>query len=142
MATWWITLTAMFSTLVGAGDTHPACLTLGGLDVQRASAFATAHSAPLDDVYVDARAGAGDRALVREYRMRGLRLVGMGMVRTSCAVVEQGRSRVRLHVVDTLGPTWAIDQAGTMQPLPADRPTRHVVTLLAVGTVWRVAGVR
>ncbi|RYJ06611.1 MAG: hypothetical protein EON52_05465 [Actinomycetales bacterium] len=142
MTTWWIALTAVLSTLVGPGDTHPACLTLGGLDVRRASAFATARSAPLEDVYVDERAREADRVLVREYRTRGLRLVGMSMVRTSCRVLDEAPARIRLDVVDTLGPTWAVDRTGTATPLPADRPTRHVVTLAEVDGAWRVAGVR
>lgn len=142
MATWWITLTAVLSTLVGAGDTHPACLTLGGLDVRRASVFATSRSALLEDVYVDEQAREADRVLVREYRGRGLRLVGLSMVRSSCRVLDETPTRIRLDVVEALGPTWAVDATGGATLLPRDRPTRHVVTLAEVDGAWRVAGVR
>ncbi|WP_156464599.1 hypothetical protein [Aeromicrobium sp. Root495] len=142
MATWWITLTAVLSTLLGPGDTHAACRTLGALDVRRAEAFAGATSAPLRKVYVDERAAEPDRALVRDYRGRGMRLVGMSMVRTSCEAAAERPGRVRLQVVETLGPTWAVDRTGQATALPKDRPTRRVVTLVEVRDGWRVARVR
>lgn len=142
MATWWITLVAVLSTLVGPRDEHEACLALGVLDTRRAAAFASGSAEPLTDVYADETAQEADRLAVRAYRVRGLRVVGAAMRRSSCRVVHERPGRVRLEVVDALGPTWAVDTTGTAEQLPRDRATRHVVTLVERDGAWRIGGVR
>jgi len=130
-------LTAM---LGGTGDA-PECLLLGGLDAARAQAFVADDEGGLSDVYVDERTARADIEMLRSYRERGLRLVGMLLRRESCGVTDRSRHRVTLDLVDRLGPTSVRTEDGRQQDLPRDRPTQRTVVLEQVGDVWRVAAV-
>jgi len=132
----------LLAAWLGGADDDVECLVLGGLDVVRTEAFITGEVARRRDVYVDERAAHADAVVLRSYRDRGLRLDGMVLVRESCRVTDRSPRRVRLDVVDHLGPTWVQAADGRRRDLPRDRPTRRIVVLERVGDVWRVAAVR
>ena len=116
---------------------------LGELDDIRAEAFATTEPGLLDGVYVrGSRALAADRATITDYRERGGRVVGADLRIISCRVLVASSARVRLDVVDRLGPARIVWDDGSSTELPRDEPSRRVVTVVRTPEGWRIAGVR
>ncbi|WP_243059722.1 hypothetical protein [Nocardioides sp. SR21] len=102
-------------------------------DERRAEAWAAGDVAGLRSLYVTgSAAGRADAAMLRAWRERGLRVEGMEMQLLSVDVRRRTPHLLVLDVVDRL-------VGGAL--LPADLPTRHVVTLRVVEGEWRVAGV-
>lgn len=102
-------------------------------DEQRAAAWAAGDVAGLRSLYVaGSPAGDADSAMLRAWRERGLRVEGMEMQLLSVQVRRRAPDLLVLDVVDRV-------VGGAL--LPADLPTRHVVTLRMVDGEWRVAGV-
>ena len=132
----------LLAGILGGGDDDPECLVLGGLDAVRTQAFVSGDETRLRDVYVDERAARADADVLRSYRERGLRLVGMVLVRDSCRVTDRSRASMTLDVVDHLGPTWVHTEDGRRRDLPRDRSTRRTVVLERTDDAWRVAAVR
>lgn len=102
-------------------------------DDRRAEAWVTADVRELRDLYTSgSAAGRADAAMLRAWRDRGLRVDGMEMQLLSVDVRRRSPDLLVLDVVDRL-------VAGSL--LPADLPTRHVITLRVVAGEWRVAEV-
>jgi len=131
----------LLAAMLGGSGDDPECLLLGGLDAARAQAFVADDEGRLGGVYAGERAARADIEVLRSYRDRGLRLEGMLLLRESCRIADRSRQRVRLDVVDRLGPTSVRTKDGRSQDLPQDRPTRRTVVLERVGDGWRVAAV-
>ncbi len=108
-------------------------------DSARSRAFARGDGAALADLYVaGSRTGAADRAVLRAYRDRGLRVTGMRMQVLSATAMRESQSRIVLLVTDVL--TDAVAVAGAERwPLPHDRPSTRRVVLVRIGGQWRVA---
>jgi hypothetical protein len=134
----WISLLA---TLLGPAD-DPECYALGGLDVARAQALADVNVRDLRRVYASDQTASGDRALLEQYAARGYRIVGAGMIRESCRVVDRSPGRVEVQVTERLAPSWVVNEAGEARRLPRDGSTLRRVVLTKVGGRWRVASVR
>jgi hypothetical protein len=83
---------------------------------------------------------ADERAL-RAYRERGLAVDGARMRFWDPRVVAVAADSVRLRVSDRLGPARVL-RSGRATPLPRDRPTRHVITLVDTAAGWRIGVVR
>lgn len=128
------------STLFGAAD-DPECYALAALDVARAEALADANLTDLRAVYATSAASSSDGRLLKRYAARGYRVVGAGMVRDACRVVERANGRVVLDVVERLAPAWAVSETGESTRLPRDAATRHRVILTGGGERWRIASV-
>ena len=112
-------------------------------DVQRSAAYAAGSSRMLRDLYVaGSGAGASDVRLLRDYRERGYRVVGMRMQLLALRVLEERPDRLRLRVTDRLDGAVAVGE-GRRLTLPRDRPSTRTVTMVR-GTdgAWRVAAVR
>lgn len=116
---------------------------LGELDEVRAEAFATTDPGLLEGVYVrGSRALDVDAAAIADYRERGGRVAGAELRVVSCRVLTASSSRVRLEVVDRLGPTRIVWTDGAVTALPRDEPTRRVISLVRTTEGWRIAGAR
>lgn len=90
-------------------------------------------------MYVEGSRELGvDRRNLRAYLARGLRVEGVSVTVRRLTVVEVHRDRVRLRVVDELGPLVATTVDGRARPLPDDRPTCHLIDLRHEGG-WRIA---
>ena len=109
-------------------------------DARRSRAYAHADGAALADLYVaGSRTGAADRAVLRGYRARGLRVTGMRTQVLAARVLRESARRVVLLVTDVLVDAVAGDGRRARWALPHDRPsTRRVVLVHGEGT-WRVA---
>jgi hypothetical protein len=109
-------------------------------DARRARAYAHADGAALADLYVaGSRTGAADRAVLRGYRDRGLRVTGMRTQVLAARVLRESGRRLVLLVTDVLVDAVAGDGRRARWALPHDRPsTRRVVLVRDRGT-WRVA---
>lgn len=115
---------------------------LGRLDDRRTRALRDANPSALAAVYAPGSAVlARDRATLGAYQRRGLRLRGAELALLEVRVLGREPGRVRLHVVDRLGGTSAVTPAGRGLPLPRDRATERVVTLVRTAAGWRVASV-
>lgn len=134
----WVSL---MSTLFGAAS-DPECYALGGLDIARAEALANGNVTDLRSVYADPAAAAPDVRLLKRYAARGLRVVGAGMVRDECRVVERAASRVELDVTERLARTWAVAPTGESIRLPRDEASHQRVVLTGGPGRWRIASVR
>lgn len=134
----WISLLA---TLLGPAD-DPECFILGSLDVARAQALADVNVTDLQRVYATDAAAARDRRVLERYAARGYRIVGAGMIRGACQVVEFDPGRVELAVTERLAPSWVVNAAGEAQRLPTDGFTQRRVVLTGGEGSWRIASVR
>lgn len=132
----------LLAAWAGGDDRDPACLLLGALDARRSEALVRTDADALRSVYRDRRTAATDVATIRTYRHRGLEPRGMRLHRLRCDLRSGNRDRIRLDVVDVLGPSWVRDLTGRWRPLPRDRPTARTVTLDRVRAGWRVASSR
>ena len=103
-----------------ASRTRCACCVRG--TPRRSRAFARGDGAALADLYVaGSRTGAADRAVLRGYRERGLRVTGMRTQVLSATVMRESESRIVLLVTDVL--TDAVAVAGAEALGPAPRPS-------------------
>lgn len=112
-------------------------------DRRRAGAYAAGSPQRLRVLYVPGSApGVADVRVLRAYRERSLRVVGMRMQLLAVAVLEARADRLRLRVTDRLAAAVAVG-AGRRTPLPRDQATTRVLTLLrdADGR-WQVSDVR
>jgi len=114
---------------------------LARLDATRERAWRSGSVGLLAQVYA---AGSPelelDQANLRSYLDRGLRVDGVSLDVRRLAVVEEHRHRVRLRIVDELGPLEATTSDGRTRALPQDRPTCHLIDLRRDGG-WRIARV-
>lgn len=115
---------------------------LAGWDRRRAKAWRLGSPRRLADLYVaGSSAGTRDVEALRGWRGRGLRVAGMHMQLLEVAVLARTPDRWRLAVTDRLVGATAV-RDGRRTPLPRDRASRHVVTLMRGGDGrWRVATV-
>ncbi|WP_375003030.1 hypothetical protein [Aeromicrobium sp. CTD01-1L150] len=142
MTNWLLSLAALLGTLVGGGDEDLECLRLGALDAVRVLALTTGEPGRLSEVYVSDDAVAADRALMADYSERGLALRGGALERLECRLIQRREDRVRLEVVDRLGPTWVMDTDGRRRELPRAAAERRVVTLVESEGRWRILSAR
>jgi hypothetical protein len=117
-----------------------ALLVLRDWDERRADAYAAGSTDRLRDLYVPG-AGTADLRMLRDYRSRGLRVVGMRTQLLSVAVLERHPARWTVRVTDRLDGAVAV-HGDQRTPLPHDTSSIHLLTLVrsAAGR-WRVAGV-
>jgi hypothetical protein len=120
--------------------TTDALLVLRDWDERRADAYAAGSTDRLRDLYVPG-AGTADLRMLRDYRSRGLRVVGMRTQLLSVAVLERHPARWTVRVTDRLDGAVAV-HGDQRTPLPHDTSSIHLLTLVrsAAGR-WRVAGV-
>lgn len=128
--------------VAGAPAELPAAEVLRGWDVQRAAAYEQGSTRMLRDLYVaGSAAGTSDVRLLRSYRARGIRVVGMRMQVLALRVPETRPDRLRLVVTDRLDGAVAVG-GGRRAPLPRDLPDTRTVTLLrGADGAWRVSAV-
>ena len=109
-------------------------------DVRRSRAYARADGAALADLYVaGSRTGAADRAVLRGYRERGLRVTGMRTQVLAARVLRESERRITLLVTDVLVDAVAGDGGRGRWALPHDRPSTRRVVLVHERGGWRVA---
>jgi len=109
-------------------------------DARRSRAFAHGDGAALADLYVPgSRTGAVDRAVLRGYRERGLRVIGMRTQVLAATVLRESDRRLVLLVTDVLVGAVAADRDELRWALPHDRPSTRRVVLVRSGGSWRVA---
>jgi hypothetical protein len=99
----WVVVMAVRAASPAADDRW--AVTLAGLDEQRAVAFARAEPRRLEGVYArGSRALSADARTISGYATRDARVVGARLRILSCRVIDSSSRRVRLDVVDRLGP--------------------------------------
>lgn len=112
---------------------------LAELDEVRAQAFAEGRPQLLSQVYVrGSGARVTDAATIADYERRGGRVVGAELRVLSCEVLAESSRRVRLDVVDRLGPARIVWDDDASTALPRDEPSRRVVTLVRTAGGWRI----
>ena len=134
---------------VPAGSATEACrpstsvtALLRGWDARRSAAYAAADVAALRRLYADGSiAGRRDVAVLRSYRSRGLRVVGLTTPAARRAERAQHAGEVVLRVTDRLAGAVAVGP-GRRVRLPAGTARTRVVTLVDEGRGWVVAEVR
>jgi len=137
----WVLLVAIRA--VSPAPDNQWATTLVALDRTRAEAFATADPGLLERVYVPGTGAArADAAAIGAYARRDGRVLGAELRILSCHVVEATGDRVRLDVVDRLGPARVEWGDGTSTTLPRDEPSRRVLTLVRTADGWRIASSR
>jgi hypothetical protein len=118
-----------------------ALAVLRGWDVRRAAAWAAGDEAGLTALYTHgSAAGRHDRAMLRRYLARGLRVRGLRMQVLAGAVRTRTHDRIALVVTDRVAHAMAVGR-GVRVALPRDRASRRTVVLRRVGGQWRVARV-
>lgn len=134
----WVLLVAVRALSPAPDDQWATRLT--ELDRVRGEAFATADVRRLEDVYVPtSQALQADAATISSYAQRDGRVVGADLRVLACRVESASDDRVRLEVVDRLGPSQVVWGDGTVVDLPRDQPSRRVVTLVRASDGWRIA---
>ena len=110
------------------------------LDERRERAYLRGDPALLDGVYVDGAAvRSRDARLIRAYARRGLVVDAVPMRLLDVEVASRAAGRVRLRVVDRLGPVRVRPAGGAWQAMPRDGPTERIITLQRLATGWRIA---
>ena len=124
-----------------AGAAEPyAVRVLRAWDARRSRAYAHADGAALADLYVaGSRTGAADRAVLRGYRARGLRVMGMRTQVLAARVLRTSERRLVVLVTDVLVDAVAGDTGRRRWALPHDRPSTRRVVLVLVRGSWLVA---
>lgn len=141
MGWWWIVVVLIRGVSPAPDDQWATRLT--ELDRVRAEAFATVDPGRLDDVYVGgSRAWRTDAASIDAYARREGRVVGAELRILTCHVIQASPDRVRLDVVDQLGPAKVVWGDGTSRALPRDQPSRREVTVVLTPEGWRIAETR
>ena len=141
MTGWLVQVAAILATLVGAGDADGRCLHLGRLDALRVEAL-SGDPRSLEQVHAGESGRRADAEVVAAYRERGLEIRGAAMRRLECSVREGSATSVVLDVVETLGPTWVVDDRDRWRLLPTSAPVSRRITLIRTDEGWRVAGVQ
>jgi len=109
-------------------------------DARRSRAYAHADGAALADLYVaGSRTGAADRAVLRGYRERGLRVTGMRTQVLAARVLRTSEQGLVLLVTDVLVDAVAGDTGRRRWALPHDRPSTRRVVLVRDHGSWRVS---
>lgn len=112
------------------------------LDRWRSEAWRQGDKALLRHVYVDSSAPLTvERHMLERYRDRSLRVTGVRLHFAQVALVERGRRRVVLDVVDQLGAMRAVSRHGPAVSLPLDQPTHHRIELHHTPAGWLIASV-
>jgi hypothetical protein len=116
---------------------------LAALDRRRARAYAAGEPHRLARVYVPGSAALRrDRALLRRYARRGLRVIGLRMRLTGMAAEQDAAGRTMVWVRERLAGGVVVG-ARARRRLPPGEPQTRVVTLRRVrGQAWRIAAVR
>lgn len=110
-------------------------------DDRRAAAYAAGEPAALRPLYQPgSAAGRADRAFLRAYAQRGLRVTGMRHQLLAVDVLDAGPGWWRLRVTDRLVGGVARG-AGVAVPLPRDQPSTWRIGLRRSGGQWRVVEV-
>jgi hypothetical protein len=110
-------------------------------DARRADAWAHGDLAALRALYVRrSAAGRADLAMLRAWRARGLRVVGLHEQLLELRVRAATGSRLVLVVTDRVASAYAVG-AGVRIPLPRDAPTTRRLVLLRRAGEWRMAAV-
>lgn len=113
---------------------------LDEISARRDTAWCRGDPRLLRDVYAPGSPElAVDRAMLRAYRERGLRVTGVRMRFFVVEVELQRPGSAVLLVVDSLGRSVAHSRTGGARVLPEDLPTRHRIELREVGDQWRIA---
>lgn len=111
-------------------------------DDRRADAWARGEPSALTPLYVPgSRTGRVDRAMLRAYAERGLRVTGLRMQLLSVDVLSAEPSALRLLVTDRLASAVAGGHGPTLV-LPRDQPSTRLVSLRRWSGSWRVVRVR
>jgi len=111
-------------------------------DARRASAYAEADVAALRGLYADGSlAGRRDVAVLRSYRARGLRVVGLTTQLLDVRSEHQSLREVVVRVTDRLAAAFAV-RSGRRIRLPAGTARTRLVTLVDEGRGWVVAEVQ
>ncbi|MGH3355745.1 MAG: hypothetical protein ACRDOJ_07580 [Nocardioidaceae bacterium] len=115
---------------------------LAALDLLRARAYAESDARLLRAVYTPrSRVLRVDRALLRRYHRRGVRVTGLRMRVIGLHVVERRGRHVVLRVREQVSGGVAIS-AGVRRMLSADEPETRLITLHRDhGAGWRIAAV-
>lgn len=114
---------------------------LADWDERRAAAWAAGDAVALSGLYAPgAAAGRRDRAMLRAWTDRGLRVRGLALEVLDVVVVHAADDRLVLVVTDRVARGRAVGR-GLDAPLPADGPTTDRVTLVQMAGEWRVAEV-
>lgn len=110
-------------------------------DSRRAAAYAAGEPAALRALYVPGSTTArADRAYLRAYTRRGLRVTGLRHQLLAVDVLDAGPRWWRLRVTDRQVGGVARG-AGVAVPLPRDQPSTWRIGLRRSGGVWRVVEV-
>jgi hypothetical protein len=120
----------------------PAVTVLRRWDEKRARAYADGSVDALRELYrPGSDAGRDDVRLLRDYRDRGYRVVGMRMQLLAVDVLEHRAGLWRLRVTDRLVDAVAVGHEQRIR-LPHDRASTRVLTLVRYRGDWRVGAVR
>jgi hypothetical protein len=120
----------------------PAVTVLRRWDKKRARAYADGSVDALRELYrPGSDAGRDDVRLLRDYRHRGYRVVGMRMQLLAVDVLEHRAGRWRLRVTDRLVDAVAVGHEQRIR-LPHDQASTRVLTLVRYRGQWRVGAVR
>jgi hypothetical protein len=114
-------------------------------DRRRAAAWAVGSTDRLRHLYLPGSgAGTADARLLRAYRARGVRVVGLRTQVLALQVLDRAPGRLRLAVTDRLTGGRVVGATGPAGAwLPRDTATARVVTLVrSTRHGWQVAGVR
>ena len=163
-----LVLTALTAVATGAVQTGDGCPAPGGVDadrvvrhpgastdpgaaalavlrawdVRRAAAWADGDAAAVGSLYTPGSdAGRGDRAMLRRYAERGLRVRGLRMQVIEVSLRSRSVGRIVLDVTDRVAGGVVVGP-GVRTRLPTDRATRRIVVLRRVAGEWRVDAVR
>jgi hypothetical protein len=120
--------------------TDGALRVLRDWDARRADAYAAGSTDRLRELYVPG-AGGADLRLLRGYRSRGLRVVGMRTQLLGVAVLERRSGRWSVRVTDRLARAVAL-HGHQRTALPRGTSSVHLLTFVrSGGGRWRLAGV-
>jgi len=141
---WWVGAAlavvqpAVPATAPGGG----AAAVLHRWDAARAAAWAGGDVAELRSLYTPgSAAGRADVRLLRRYAARGLAVDGLRTQVFHIGVLDRGRGRLVLQVVDRIAGGVAVGRAGC-RPLPRDRADRRTITFRRTDGRWLVSDVR
>lgn len=111
-------------------------------DRSRAEAWAAGDRSALAALYAPgSAAGRADRAMLRRYLRRGLRVEDLATQLVELRVLRRTPRRLVLEVTERLARGRAVGR-GVRVPLPRRQPARRRIGWLRTGGSWRVAWVR
>lgn len=125
-----------------APDRTAALVALREWDARRAAAWRHGDPGALQDLYVAGSvSGRADRALLRAYAARGLRVPDLAVQRASVRVEAAAADEVVLVVTDRVVATAARTVGGRRLALPRDGWSTRRLQLRRVAGEWRVVEV-